>query len=171
MDGKLSQRATPNRPVELLVSLAILWRWQRRATALRLPNKRCQHYEGRAQHFSRQSIGPEGVLATTRLEPFGRKISSRTREDDYRSRLRLALFRHAFRLLRLSRSFLLDAALRCEINGKTPEPVSTLVMRSGNCCQTGALMRVCRSLQRGPAPIIRWQRRQNSFQHPGATQV
>ena len=37
------------------------------SAALRLPDQRCQYKKGRAQHFSRQSIGPEGVLAKTRL--------------------------------------------------------------------------------------------------------
>ena len=45
------------------------------SAALRLPDQCCQYQEGGAQHFSRQSIGPEGVLAKTRLGAFGRKSS------------------------------------------------------------------------------------------------
>jgi hypothetical protein len=49
--------------------------------------------------------------------------------------------------------------------------MSAFVMRACYCRQAGALMRVCRSLERRSPRIIVWQRRQNSFQHPGAAQV
>ena len=72
---------------------------------------------------------------------------------------------------RRGRSFFLDPALRCEVNRKTAEPMSAFVMRAGDRCETRAPMRVRRSLQRRSPRIIVWQRRQNSFQHPGAAQV
>ena len=74
-------------------------------------------------------------------------------------------------ILRRSRSFFLDAPLCCEINGKTSEPVSALVMGARNRGETRASMRVRGSLQRRSTRIITWQGRQDSFEHPGATQV
>src|SRR5439155_23734635 len=117
MDGKLSERTTPNGAVELLVSLAILWRRPGRSTALCLPDKYCQYQEGGAQHFSGESIGPERVLAATCLGSSWRKASSRTGSD-----CRGRLMRGALRLLRRRRSVLLDTALGGEINCKTAEP-------------------------------------------------
>jgi len=80
-------------------------------------------------------------------------------------------FRRVPWLLGRDRCFFLDASLRCEINGKAAEPMSAFVMRASDRCEPRAPMRVCRGLQGRSPLIIVWQRRQNSFQHPGAAQV
>ena len=76
MDCKLSQRAATNGAVELLVSLAILWRRQMRSAALRLPEQCCQHQKGGTQHFPRESIGPEEFWQRRAWQPMVESLAA-----------------------------------------------------------------------------------------------
>ena len=64
-----------------------------------------------------------------------------------------------------------DPALRRQVNREAPEPMSAFIMFTGNGGETGASVRIGGRLQRSSPRIVGWQRRENSFQHPRATQI